>query len=65
IHPEREFMHLAYLIYDVGFQSPNSQAAQPMVFTITFLLVTIIALLNITAIFIRSRLKRRYVMQQF
>ncbi len=65
IHPEREFMHLAYLIYDVGFQSPNSQAAQPMVFTITFLLVTIIALLNIAAIFIRSRLKRRYVMQQF
>lgn len=65
IHPEREFMHLAYLIYDVGFQSPNSQAAKPMVFTITFLLVTIIALLNIVAIFIRSRLKRRYVMQQF
>ncbi len=65
VHPEREFMHLAYLIYDVGFQSPNSQAAQPMVFTITFLLVTIIALLNVTAIWIRSRLRRRYVAQQF
>jgi phosphate transport system permease protein len=58
-------MHLAYLIYDVGFQSPNSQAAQPMVFTITFLLVAIIALLNVTAIWIRSRLKRRYIAQQF
>ena len=65
VHPEREFMHLAYLIYDVGFQSPNSQAAQPMVFTITFLLVMIIALLNVTAIWARSRLKRRYVSQQF
>jgi phosphate transport system permease protein len=65
IHPEREFMHLAYLIYDVGFQSPNSQAARPMVFTITFLLVTIIALLNVTAVWIRSRLRRRYVAQQF
>jgi len=65
IHPEREFMHLAYLIYDVGFQSPNSQAAKPMVFTITFLLVTLIALLNVAAIWIRSRLKRRYVAQQF
>jgi phosphate transport system permease protein len=65
IHPEREFMHLAYLIYDVGFQSPNSQAAQPMVFTITFLLVTIIALLNLAAIWLRSRLKRRFVAQQF
>lgn len=65
IHPEREFMHLAFLIYDVGFQSPNSQAAKPMVFTITFLLVTIIALLNVAAIWIRARLKRRYVAQQF
>ena len=65
VHPEREFMHLAYLIYDVGFQSPNSQAAQPMVFTITFLLVTIIALLNVAAIWIRSRLRRRYTAQQF
>lgn len=65
VHPEREFMHLAYLIYDVGFQSPNSQAAKPMVFTITFLLVAIIALLNVAAIWIRGRLRRRYVSQQF
>ena len=65
IHASREFMHLSYLVYDVGFQSPNSQAAQPMVFTITFLLVTLIALLNISAIWIRARLKRRYVSQQF
>jgi phosphate transport system permease protein len=65
VHPEREFMHLAYLIYDVGFQSPNSQAARPMVFTITFLLVAIIALLNVAAIWIRARLRRRFVAQQF
>jgi phosphate transport system permease protein len=65
VHPEREFMHLAYLIYDVGFQSPNSQAARPMVFTITFLLVAIIVLLNVAAIWIRSRLRRRFVAQQF
>lgn len=65
IHPEREFMHLAYLIYDVGFQSPNSQAAQPMVFTITFLLVVIIAMLNLTAMWLRSRLRRRYIAQTF
>ncbi|RLS79070.1 MAG: phosphate ABC transporter permease PstA [Planctomycetota bacterium] len=65
VHPEREFMHLAYLIYDVGFQSPDSQAARPMVFTITFLLVAIIALLNVAAIWVRSRLRRRYVSQQF
>ncbi|MFM9024989.1 MAG: phosphate ABC transporter permease PstA [Planctomycetaceae bacterium] len=65
VHPEREFMHLAYLIYDVGFQSPNAQAARPVVFTITFVLVAIIALLNVAAIRIRSRLLRRFVAQQF
>jgi phosphate transport system permease protein len=58
-------MHLAYLIYDVGFQSADSQAAQPMVFTITFLLVAIIALLNVAAIWLRSRLRRRYAAQTF
>jgi ABC-type uncharacterized transport system permease subunit len=36
-----------------------------MVFTITFLLVTIIGLLNIAAIWLRSRLRRRYTSQQF
>jgi phosphate transport system permease protein len=65
IHPEREFMHLAYLIYDVGFQSPDAQAARPMVFTITLLLVAIIALLNLAAVWIRGRLRRRFVTQQF
>ena len=64
-HPEREFMNLAYLVYDVGFQSPNSQAAKPVVFTITLLLVVLIATLNITAIYIRSHLKRRYAPQHF
>ncbi len=65
IHPEREFMHLAYLVYDIGFQSSNSQAAKPMVFTITLLLVAIISVLNIAAIYLRSKLKQRYALQEF
>jgi phosphate transport system permease protein len=65
MHLDRKFMHLGFHIYDVGFQSPNSQAARPMVFTITFLLVAIIALLNVAAIWLRSRLRRRFVAQQF
>ena len=32
LHLERKFMHLGFHIYDVGFQSPNSEAALPMVF---------------------------------
>ncbi len=60
LHPERSFMHLGFHIYDLGFQSQNSEAAKPMVFTTTLLLIAIIAALNITAIVVRSRLRRRF-----
>ena len=65
LHGSRSFMHLGFHIYDVGFQSPNSEAARPMVFTTTLLLIAIVALLNITAIRLRSRLRRRYQVSQF
>ena len=61
VHPERSFMHLGFHIYDVGFQSQNSEAAKPMVFTTTLLLITIIALLNVAAIRVRTRLRRKFV----
>lgn len=64
-HPERSFMHLGFHIYDLGFQSPNAEAAKPMVFTTTLLLIGIIATLNLAAVFIRSRLRRRFVSSQF
>ncbi len=65
LHLNRSFMHLGFHIYDVGFQSPNSEAAKPMVFTTTLLLILLIALLNLSAIYIRNRLKKRYVGAQF
>lgn len=58
LHPERSFMHLGFHIYDLGFQSQNSEAAKPMVFTTTMLLMTIVLLLNAAAIWFRSRLGR-------
>ncbi len=61
----RSFMHLGFHIYDVGFQSQNSEAAKPMVFTTTLLLIAIVAALNVTAIWLRSRLRRRFVSDQF
>ncbi len=64
VHPERSFMHLGFHIYDVGFQSQNSEAAKPMVFTTTLLLIAIIALLNVAAIWMRRRLGRRFVASQ-
>jgi len=60
LHLDRKFMHLGFHIYDVGFQSPNVDAARPMVFTATLLLLTIVVLLNLFAITLRNRLRRKY-----
>ena len=65
VHAERSFMHLGFHIYDLGFQSQNSEAAKPMVFTTTLLLITIITTLNIVAVRLRTRLRRKYVAPQF
>ncbi len=65
IHLERKFMHLGFHIYDVGFQSPNVEAAKPMVFATTFLLILIVVVLNLAAIIIRNRLRKRYVYSAF
>ena len=60
VHLERKFMHLGFHIYDVGFQSPNIEAARPLVYATSFLLVLVIILLNISAIRIRNRLREKY-----
>jgi phosphate transport system permease protein len=62
LHLERKFMHLGFHIYDVGFQSPNVDAAQPMVFTTAMLLLLIVVILNLTAITLRNRLRKKYAM---
>lgn len=60
VHLDRKFMHLGFHIYDVGFQSPNVEAARPLVYATSFLLVTVIVALNITAIGIRNHLREKY-----
>ena len=60
LHLERKFMHLGYHIYDVGFQSPNVEAAKPMVYATAVLLLLIVVLLNLTAIIVRNRLRKKY-----
>ena len=60
LHLDRKFMHLGFHIYDVGFQSPNVDAARPMVFTTTLLLLVIVVFLNLFAITMRNRLRRKY-----
>jgi phosphate transport system permease protein len=58
-------MHLGFHIYDLGFQSQNAEAARPMVFATALLLILIVFALNLTAILIRSRLRRRLLGSQF
>jgi phosphate transport system permease protein len=60
LHLDRQFMHLGFHIYDVGFQSPNVEAARPLVYATAFLLVMIIVMLNLAAIAIRNRLREKY-----
>lgn len=60
LHLDRKFMHLGFHIYDVGFQSPNVDAARPLVFATALLLVIIVIVLNLTAITLRNRLEARY-----
>ncbi len=60
LHLERKFMHLGFHIYDVGFQSPNVEAARPLVYATALLLVLVIVVLNLTAIQIRNRLREKY-----
>lgn len=60
LHLDRKFMHLGFHIYDVGFQSPNVEAARPLVYATAFLLVILIIILNLTAIRIRNSLREKY-----
>lgn len=60
VHLERKFMHLGFHIYDVGFQTTNIETARPLVYATSFLLVTVIVALNLTAISIRNNLREKY-----
>lgn len=60
LHLDRKFMHLGFHIYDVGFQSPNVEAARPLVYATSFLLVVVIVVLNLAAIAIRNHLREKY-----
>jgi phosphate transport system permease protein len=64
-HLERSFMHLGFHIYDVGFQSRNSEAGRPMVLVTTLVLISLVLVLNAFAIYVRNRLKKQYQGGQF
>lgn len=65
LHLDRKFMHLGFHIYDIGFQSPNVEAAKPMVFVTTLLLVLIVLIMSSVAIRLRNKMKKRYTFGTF
>ncbi|MCJ8169473.1 phosphate ABC transporter permease PstA [Atopomonas sediminilitoris] len=60
LHLDQKIMHLGFHIYDVGFQSPNVEAARPLVYATALLLVIVIATLNFSAVAIRNHLREKY-----
>ncbi|NNJ24953.1 hypothetical protein LzC2_10150 [Planctomycetes bacterium LzC2] len=65
VHPSRSFMHLGFHIYDLGFQAPDGDAARPMVYTTMLLLIALVATLNLAAMWLRARLRRRFTSASF
>jgi phosphate transport system permease protein len=64
-HMDRKFMHLGFHIYDVGFQSPNVEAAKPMVYVTTMLLLAIVVIASSSAIYLRNRMRKKYTSSTF
>lgn len=65
LHLDRSFMHLGFHIFDLGFQSRNSEAAKPMVFVTALLLLAFVFAINLIAILVRARMKRRFAGSRF
>lgn len=65
IHADRKFMHLGFHIFDLGFQSPDSEGAKPMVFATTMFLILLVVVMNLAAIRIRTQLKKKYQASAF
>lgn len=65
VHLDQKFMHLGFHIYDLGFQSPDSEMAIPMVFATTMLLIALVFVMNLGAILIREKLRKKYAAKGF
>ncbi|MFT7517490.1 MAG: phosphate ABC transporter permease subunit PstA [Myxococcota bacterium] len=59
LHLEQRFMHLGFHVYSVGFQSPNVEAAEPLVYATAAVLLFLVLALNIVAIRMRSNVRKK------
>ena len=60
VHLDQKFMHLGFHIFDLAFQSPDSEAARPAVFATTFVLILLVLIMNLSAILLRENLRRKF-----
>ncbi|MDU6410471.1 MAG: phosphate ABC transporter permease PstA [Yersiniaceae bacterium] len=60
LHLDRKFMHLGFQIYDMALQSPNVEAAQPLVYATALLLVVMVVGLNLAAMGLRHSLREKF-----
>jgi phosphate transport system permease protein len=59
ISPTDQFMELGYHVYVLATQSPDVEATRPLQYATTVVLLALTLLLNITAITLRSRIRKR------
>lgn len=65
VHLDRKFMHLGFHIYIVALQSPDTEATKPLVFASTLVLILMVLVLNLGAILIRNRLRKKLTAATF
>lgn len=60
LHLDRQFMHLGVLIYDGAFHSQTDAKGASMMFAACLLLLLVVFVLNILAVLLRARLRKRF-----
>jgi len=58
--PQDQFMHLGYHVYVLATQSPDVDATRPILYSTVLVLLILTFALNATAIWVRSRMRRRF-----
>jgi phosphate transport system permease protein len=63
LHTDRQFMHLGFHILDISCKSPNVEATKPMVYVTTLLLLVIVLTMSSLAIYLRNRMRKKYLIK--
>jgi phosphate transport system permease protein len=57
LHPSRQFMHLGYAVYDRALAGGDALRSVPQAYAAALVLVVVVAVLNLSAIVVRNRLR--------